>query len=330
MNISPRNMVILSGSSHPKITDQIVQRLGKKVGTIKLGKFSNLETSVEIGENVREKDVFVMQTACGKVNDNFMELLIIIHACKIASARRITAVIPCFPYARQTQNWQGNSRSRGENYDSWHARPGTLICNLLMTAGVSHVVTMDLHDPQLSGFFDIPVDNLSAQPLMLKYIRDNFPFEDALIVSPDSGGAKRASAVAKDLGCDFGLVHRAKKKDQDFIFVGNVEGKIAIIVDDIVDTGGTLCHAANVLAKNGAKKIFAIVTHGILSQGSVAKIEESPIEQLVVSTTVPQDHHHCDKIKSFDVGGLFAEAVRRIHNNESISFLFEHVPTHLK
>lgn len=331
-----RTIVLLSGRSHPKLAAQLAERLGIDLAAIKLGEFSNKETSVEIKHNVRDKDVFILQSGCGNINSTLMELLIIIHACKIASARRITAVIPCFPYARQPDApYTSNSSSR--RADLWQARPGTLMANLLTAAGVNHIITMELHDAQFQGFFDIPVDNLMSAPLMLRYIVENIPaYKDAVIVSPDSGGAKRATLVAEKLGMDFGLVHKERKKDNakksddadQLVFVGDVNNKVAIIVDDIIDTAATITVAASVLIKFGATRVYAVITHGILSGNAVELINKSHLHEVAVSTSVPQAEHMaaCSKLRTFEVAPIFAEAIRRIHNGESVSFLFDHVP----
>jgi len=345
-----RNIVVFAGSSHKGLADIIINRLGIELGKLELGFFSNNETKVEIKQNVRNKDVFIIQSGCGMVNDNLMELLILIHACKIASAKRIIAVIPCFPYGRQptvpfkqqnhTHHHDGEmatadkgtdptTEKKPSNYDMWQARSGTLVANMLSGAGVEHVITLDLHDPQFQGFFDIPLDNLFSQPLMLKYIYDNIPNpKDVVIVSPDSGGAKRATSIAEKLGVEFGLVHRDKKYKNETIFVGDVNGKIAILIDDIIDTGNTICQAANTLSTYGATKIFAIVTHAILSGEAIEKIDASKLDELIVSDSVPQDENKkkTKKLKTFTIAPLFAEAIRRIHNGESVSFLFDHVP----
>ncbi|KAI7828891.1 phosphoribosyltransferase-like protein [Gamsiella multidivaricata] len=401
------------GSSHPALVDQICARLGVSPGQVKLSKFANKETNVEIGDSVRNKDVFIIQSGCGAVNDNLMELLIMLAACKTASARRITAVIPCFPYARQpdapykkngmplsrvpqnvffgytgsntpfslpvtpagtplqtpsldrvdrknpfdkmfdstndipTINGAGSgSRSatpsqtcvisdqvnpQKAGYKHWVARSGTLIANLLVTAGADHIITMDLHDPQFQGFFDIPVDNLYGQPLMVKYIRERIPnWEDAVVVSPDAGGAKRATVIADKLGMEFALIHKERRQIQaphkpDMMLVGDVKGKSCILVDDIADTSFTITKAAKVLQINGAQKIYAIITHAIMSGDAIARIQNSCIDQVIVSNSIPQEEHlaQCPKMKVFNVAPIFAEAIRRIHNGESVSMLFD-------
>ncbi|CAG8535311.1 17875_t:CDS:2 [Cetraspora pellucida] len=382
------NIVIFGGTSHPDLASSIASRLGLSLGRVTLSKFSNKETNVEIRESVREQDVYIIQSGCGHVNDNFMELLIMVSACKIASAAKITAVIPCFPYARQPdapfkkdgtplsrlprdafrgysfdascessasatpcteikdpldkieQNSISNctdlSRSgnviRGMGgYKQWIARSGTLIANLLMCAGADHIMTMDLHDPQFQGFFDIPVDNLYGQPLMIKCIKQNIPdWEQAVIVSPDAGGAKRATAIAERLRIDFALIHKERRSQNkphkaDMMLVGDVYGKVCILIDDIADTSYTITKAAKILHENGAQKIYAIITHAILSGDAIQRIQESNIDQIFVSDTVPQDEHlaQCPKINVFNVAPMFAEAIRRTHNGESVSALFE-------
>ncbi|CAG8593413.1 4469_t:CDS:2 [Diversispora eburnea] len=369
-----RNIVIFGGSSHPDLADQIASRLNVQLGRAKLSKFSNKETNVEIRESVREKDVYIIQSGCGHVNDNLMELLIMISACKTASAKKVTAVIPCFPYSRQPdapykkngaryirnssilptpvsevkeslvaateRNEQQNfdveqsnfscGSSRNAGYKHWIARSGTLIANLLTCAGADHIMTMDLHDPQFQGFFDVPVDNLYSQPLMIKYIKNNISkYENAVIVSPDAGGAKRATAIADKLHMDFALIHKERRSQiqphkTDLMLVGEVKDKVCILIDDIADTSLTITKAAKVLNANGAKKIYAIITHAILSGDAIKRIQESVIDQVIVSDSIPQEEHmsRCSKIRVFHVASIFAEAVRRIHNGESISALF--------
>ncbi|CAG8517222.1 14405_t:CDS:2 [Funneliformis caledonium] len=380
-----RNIVIFGGSSHPALAEQIASRLNVNLGCAKLSKFSNKETNVEIHESVREKDVYIIQSGCGHVNDNLMELLIMISACKIASAARVTAVIPCFPYARQPDapykkngaplsriprnafigytfdtpgcldstpttpsnevrdpfgaafarfEEQGSDMSSSRmstGYKHWIARSGTLIANIITCAGADHIMTMDLHDPQFQGFFDIPVDNLYGQPLMIKYIKENIPnYQRAVIVSPDAGGAKRATAIADKLRMDFALIHKERRSQNqpnktDMMLVGEVKDKVCILIDDIADTSCTITRAAKILGENGAKKIYAIITHGIMSGDAIQRIAASVIDQVIVSDSVPQDEHllHCTKLKVFDVAPIFAEAIRRIHNGESVSALFD-------
>ncbi|KAI9339361.1 ribose-phosphate pyrophosphokinase II [Obelidium mucronatum] len=490
-----RNLVVLNGSSHPQLGESICKRLGTTPGKVTLKKFANQETNIEIGESVRGAEVFIVQSGCGNVNDNFMELLILIAACRTASANKITAVIPSFPYARQpgaTDRKTGTTLSRldadsvdrykgmyngqlpltpelehidptkagpvpvplklalkkqtkstasvaeevpqssaqsqsqedglnsspakavprniqsktesipsldgakdavtristisisqsnivvtpltvpkektisthlvfptpgtttvsaaaaeSNGYKHWTARSGTLIANLLVTAGADHVITMDLHDPQFQGFFDIPVDNLYSQPLILKHIKENIPnYASAVIVSPDAGGAKRATQIADKLNMDFALIHKDRRIKvptrsmsnigtltatggshfvSDMMIVGHVRNRVCILIDDLADTSITITQAAKILKEHGATKIYAIITHAIMSGDAIDRINDSPIDEVIVSNTIPQDDHikRCPKIKVFDVAPLLAEAIRRIHNGESISFLFE-------
>ncbi|SAM06971.1 hypothetical protein [Absidia glauca] len=328
-----RNLVVLGGSSHPELTLAICRRLGIPPGQAKLGKFSNHETSVEIKESVREQDVYIIQSGCGHVNDNLIELLVMINGAKIASAKRITAVIPHFPYSRQPdvpykssgaplaslppatpkhpkpvdqqdlgrqlmrklastslqdESPACSSSKNNPDYRPWLARSGTLIADLLTCAGADHIITMDLHDPQFQGFFDCPVDNLVSRALMIKYIRLHLPnYQQAVIVSPDAGGAKRATAIAEKLCMDFALVHKERRQKitqkTDLMLVGDVRGKECILVDDIADTSYTITKAAKMLRDHGALKIYAIVSHALLSANALENIDASAIDQLIVS-----------------------------------------------
>ncbi|TPX40119.1 ribose-phosphate diphosphokinase [Synchytrium endobioticum] len=543
-----RDIAIFAGSSHPEFAKAICKRLGIPLASAKLSKFANKETNVEIGESVRNTDVYIVQSGCGHVNDNFMELLIMIAACRTASASKVTAVIPCFPYARQPdapykrngmslsrvppaeldrikqldapshstaphshhaltaplnmnrapslnqlngsiisglssisrnaspkmervnrfhadaisdcmKNHAGSSHNSnsaanananadgtgdftsnhirdksppvvngthllstsapassshgslpfrppatngtsllahhteksstppqpnrmpslvrtGSNaseegrrmstfstshsnvvvatlaptiptrptpavlpgqssggYKHWTARTGTLIANLLTAAGADHIITMDLHDPQFQGFFDIPVDNLHSEPLMLKYIKENIPnYRQCVMVSPDAGGAKRATGIAVKLNMNFAMIHKERRNTNspasDMMLVGDVRNKTCILVDDIADTSFTITRAGKVLKENGATKIYALITHAIMSGDAIERIKVSHIDEVIVSNSVPQEDHlnKCTKIKVFDITKLFAEAIRRIHNGESVSFLFDVVP----
>ncbi|XP_036216168.1 ribose-phosphate pyrophosphokinase 1 isoform X4 [Zeugodacus cucurbitae] len=282
------NIKVFSGTSHPDLAQRIVDRLGIDLGKVVTKKFSNLETCVEIGESVRGEDVYIVQSGSGEINDNLMELLIMINACKIASASRVTAVIPCFPYARQ--------------------------------------------DKKDKGFFDIPVDNLYAEPAVLKWIKENIPeWKNSIIVSPDAGGAKRVTSIADRLNVEFALIHKERKKANEvasMVLVGDVKDKIAILVDDMADTCGTIVHAADRLVEAGALKVYAILTHGIFSGPAISRINNACFEAVVVTNTIPQDGHmrDCPKIQCIDVSMMFAEAVRRTHNGESVSYLFSNVP----
>ncbi|KAI9293361.1 ribose-phosphate pyrophosphokinase 3 [Neoconidiobolus thromboides FSU 785] len=319
--MSSNSIKIFAGNSHPELANLIAKRIGVQVAKSNVRKFSNQETSVTIGESVRDEDVFIIQSGCGEINDNLMELLIMINACKTASARRITAVIPCFPYARQDKKDKSRAPISAK-----------LIANMLTVAGANHVITMDLHASQIQGFFNIPVDNLYAEPSTLKYIRENIPeWKNAIIVSPDAGGAKRATAIADRLDLDFALIHKERKKANEvsrMVLVGDVKDKIAILVDDMADTCGTLGLAAKTLVENGAKEVYAIVTHGILSGKAIKVINDSMLTKVVVTNTIPHEDklEICPKLDFIDISATLAEAIRRTHNGESISYLFSHVP----
>ncbi|KAG9341719.1 hypothetical protein JZ751_018783 [Albula glossodonta] len=259
--------------------------------------------SVEIGESVRGEDVYIVQSGCGEINDNLMELLIMINACKIASASRVTAVIPCFPYARQDKKDKSRAPISAK-----------LVANML------------------SGFFDIPVDNLYAEPAVLKWIKENIPeWKNCTIVSPDAGGAKRVTSIADRLNVDFALIHKERKKANEvdrMVLVGDVKDRVAILVDDMADTCGTICHAADKLLSAGATKVYAILTHGIFSGPAISRINNACFEAVVVTNTIPQEEKmkHCPKIQVIDISMILAEAIRRTHNGESVSYLFSHVP----
>ncbi|EDW18472.2 ribose-phosphate pyrophosphokinase 2 isoform X1 [Drosophila mojavensis] len=338
------NIKVFSGTSHPDLAQRIVDRLGIDLGKVVTKKFSNLETCVEIGESVRGEDVYIVQSGSGEINDNLMELLIMINACKIASASRVTAVIPCFPYARQDkkdklpggEEKDERAKLAKKNYD-WKFRSrapisAKLVANMLSVAGADHIITMDLHASQIQGFFDIPVDNLYAEPAVLKWIKENIPeWKNSIIVSPDAGGAKRVTSIADRLNVEFALIHKERKKANEvasMVLVGDVKDKIAILVDDMADTCGTIVHAADRLVEAGATKVYAILTHGIFSGPAISRINNACFEAVVVTNTIPQDGHmrDCPKIQCIDVSMMFAEAVRRTHNGESVSYLFSNVP----
>ncbi|KAJ3319589.1 hypothetical protein HDV06_006237 [Boothiomyces sp. JEL0866] len=312
---------IFSGNSHKEFAILVAKRLGLNLANCVVNKYSNQETSVTIGESVRDEDVFIIQSGCGEINDNLMELLIMINACKTASAKRITAVMPCFPYARQDKKDKSRAPITAK-----------LVANMLTVAGANHVITMDLHASQIQGFFNIPVDNLYAEPSTLKHIRDCIPdFGSGVIVSPDAGGAKRATAIADKLDVEFALIHKERKKANEvsrMVLVGDVKGRACILVDDMADTCGTLGLAAKVLMENGATKVYAMVTHAVLSGKALEVINNSCLEQIIVTNTIPQDHIAplCPKLQFIDVSSTFAEAIRRTHNGESISYLFNYVP----
>ncbi|XP_072118423.1 ribose-phosphate pyrophosphokinase 2-like isoform X2 [Mobula birostris] len=318
------NIVLFSGSSHRELSQRVADRLGLELGKVVTKKFSNQETCVEIGESVRGEDVYVIQSGCGEINDNLMELLIMINACKFASSSRVTAVIPCFPYARQDKKDKvGYSRA---------PISAKLVANMLSVAGADHIITMDLHASQIQGFFDIPVDNLYAEPAVLRWIKENIPeWMNSIIVSPDAGGAKRVTSIADRLNVEFALIHKERKKANEvdrMVLVGDVEGRVAILIDDMADTCGTICYAANKLLSVGATKVYAILTHGIFSGPAISRINNAAFEAVVVTNTIPQEGkmNNCSKVQVIDISMILAEAIRRTHNGESVSYLFNHVP----
>ncbi|KAH9996431.1 phosphoribosyl pyrophosphokinase [Xylariaceae sp. FL0662B] len=437
-----RNIVILSGNSHPYLTDAVCNMLGVPAGNRILSKFSVGETRCEIRDSVRGKDVFIIQTGGGCVNDHLVELCIMISACKMGSAKRVTAVLPLFPYSRQPDlpynkmgaplskpptevprdkytfesvpatpapgvmksasfnkdtdvarmmsrtsisngMVNGVARSNSESYlnangdtnsvnshsingqhpsslsrtgsytthdyenpalistfeakpgyKRWVAQAGTLVADLLTCAGADHVVALDLHDPQYQGFFDIPMDNLYGRPLLKRYIQQNIPdYKEAVIVSPDAGGAKRATAIADGLGMEFALIHKERRptritdrQNATMMLVGNVANRVCILIDDLADTANTITRAAKLLRKEGATAVYALLTHGVLSGDAIARINASALDKVVVTNSVPQDEHKklCPKLEVLDVAPIFAEAIRRIHHGESISVLFQY------
>lgn len=281
--------------------------------------YSNQETSVTIGESVRDEDVYIIQTGCGEdeVNDFLMELLIMVNACKTASARRITAVIPNFPYARQDKKDKSRAPITAK-----------LIANLLQTAGCHHVITMDLHASQIQGFFRIPVDNLYAEPSVLRYIKEKIDYKNAILVSPDAGGAKRVASIADKLDLQFALIHKERQKANEvsrMVLVGDVKDKICVLIDDMADTCGTLVKAADTLLQNQAKEVISIVTHGIFSGNAETKLANSKISRIVCTNTVPINIEN-DRLDQIDISPTLAEAIRRLHNGESISYLFTNAP----
>ena len=312
-NHKPR---IFTGNANPELAQKICSYLDISLGQALVTAFSDSEIRVEIGDNVRGRDVFLIQSTSPPANQNLMELLIMIDAVKRASARRITAVIPYFGYARQDRKVAPRVPITAK-----------LVADLITTAGADRILTMDLHAGQLQGFFDIPVDNLYASPLMIPYISKNFN-HDLAIVSPDAGGVPRARAYAKRLGATLGLIDKrrdAPGKARAMSLIGDVMGKEVVILDDIIDTAGTLSEAAGVIIQNGARKIHACCTHAVLSGPAVERVTNSELNRLVVTDTIPLSEaaQHCPKIIQLSVSHLFARAILGIHQEDSISSLFE-------
>lgn len=306
---------VFSGTTNLALSRRIAKILGLELGKAKVGKFSNGETSVEIEESCRDCDVYIIQPTCNpSPNDALMELLVMTDAMCRASAQRVTAVIPCFGYARQDKKDKARAPITGK-----------LVANLIETAGINRVITMDLHASQIQGFFDIPVDNLFAEPLITKYIKQIEGTK--VVVSPDEGGVKRAKAISDQLDCDLVIIHKERKKANEvagMTLVGDVKGKVCILVDDMADTCGTLQLAATTLIQQGASNVYACVTHGVLSGPAIQRLNDSPIKEIVVTNSIPQEANtkQCSKLKVIDIAPILAEAIRRTHNGESISVLF--------
>jgi ribose-phosphate pyrophosphokinase len=307
---------VFTGNSNPELAQQICDSLEIPLGRALVSTFSDGETRVEIRENVRGVDVFVVQSGAHPVNDHLMELLVMIDACKRASARRITAVLPYYSYARQDR--------KNKPRVPISAR---LVADMITRVGAQRILTMDLHAGQIQGFFDIPVDNLYGSPVLLPYIRENFN-SDLVIVSPDAGGVPRARAYARRLQAGLALIDKRRSdvnEAEALHIIGEVDGKSAVVLDDMVDTAGTLVEATKSLLEKGAKQVHACVTHAVLSGPAVERIEKSPLMSLVVTDTLPlrPQAAHCNKIKCVPACRLFSAAIRSIHNEDSISSLFE-------
>ena len=310
------DLKLFSGTAHPGLSKKIATEIGVTLGQSQIRRFADGEIFVEVDENVRRKDVFVIQPTCGPVNENLMELLIIIDTLKRASADRVTAVIPYYGYARQDRKVQPRTPITSK-----------LVADLLTAAGAHRILTMDLHAGQIQGFFNIPVDHLFAIPIFLEYMGRKENNSDLIIISPDAGGTERARAYAKRLNVDLAVIDKRRtgpNQSEVMNLIGDVEGKRAVIIDDIADTAGTLTQAAKAVMDKKAKSVIAVCTHAILSGKAVQKINDSPLESMIVSDTIPltPEAASCKKIKVLSVAKLLGEAIRRIHTGESVSSLF--------
>jgi ribose-phosphate pyrophosphokinase len=314
--MSTHGLKIFSGNSNPELAQQICSSLEVSLGRALVSTFSDGEIRVEISENVRGVDVFIIQSGAHPVNQHLMELLLMIDACKRASARRVTAVIPYYSYARQDR--------KNKPRVPITAR---LVADMIARVGAERVLTMDLHAGQIQGFFDIPVDNLYGSPILLPYIKEQLN-HGLVIVSPDAGGVPRARAYARRLQASLALIDKRRSDANEaeaLNIIGEVAGKTAVVLDDMVDTAGTLVEATRTLLDKGAREVHACVTHAVLSGPAVERIENSPLKSLVVTDTLPLRPHaaHCQKIKCLPSCRLFSAAIRSIHNEDSISSLFE-------
>tara|TARA_Y100000590_G_scaffold470538_1_gene666149 strand:+ start:3157 stop:4110 length:954 start_codon:yes stop_codon:yes gene_type:complete len=313
-----RDWVILSGNANPSLAKKICEKLGKPMGKAEVKRFKDGEIFVEIKENIRGKDCYVIQSTSRPVNDNLMELLIMIDAMKRASAKEITAVIPYYGYARQDRKVAPRTPITAK-----------LVADLVATAGATRIVSMDLHAGQIQGFFDVPFDHLFASPVVIQYIKDNYPqlIPELTVVSPDAGGMERARFYAKHLDCGVAMIDKrriAHNVAKAYHVVGDVSGKIALIVDDMIDTAGTLTEAANALLANGAKQVYAACTHPVFSGPAVERITSSSIEKVICTDTLDltPEMVACPKIEQLTAANLLAEAIHRIHNYDSVSSLF--------
>ena len=310
-------MAVFTGNANPQLAQDIARHLTVPLGRAAVSRFSDSECTVELLENVRGRDVFIVQPTCSPANDHLMELLVMTDACRRASAARITAVIPYFGYARQDR------RPRAMRVPI----TAKLVANMIASAGVNRLLTVDLHADQIQGFFDIPVDNVYASPVLLgdvwKQKHDNL-----MVVSPDVGGVVRARALAKRLDdAELAIIDKRRPRPNEsevMNIIGEVEGKTCVLIDDLVDTAGTLCHAAEALKANGAKKVLAYITHAVLSGPAIDRISQSQLDELVVTDTIPlrADARNCKKIRQLTVAGLLAETMRRIRDEESVSSLY--------
>ena len=309
-------LMVFTGNANPALAERVAERLDLDLGQATVSRFSDGEVSVEIQENVRGKDVFIVQSTCAPTNDNLMELMVFIDAIRRASATRITAVIPYFGYARQDR------RPRSARVPI----SAKVVATMLTNVGVDRVLTVDLHADQIQGFFDIPVDNVYGSPVLLDDINDQ-NYDDVVVVSPDIGGVVRARAVAKQLDTDLAIIDKRRERaneSQVMNLIGDVEGRTCILVDDMCDTAGTLCKAAAALKEKGAKRVVSYITHPVFSGPAIDNIANSQLDEMVVTDSIPLSEaaKGCSKIRQLSLAPMLAEAVRRVCNEDSISAMF--------
>lgn len=309
-------LMVFTGTAHRKLAESVTQYLNISLGRANVGRFSDGEVMVELLENVRGRDVFVLQSTCAPTNDNLMEVMVMVDALKRASAGRITAAMPYFGYARQDR------RPRSARVPI----TAKVVADMLVSAGVDRLLTMDLHSDQIQGFFDIPVDNIYASPILLSDVwKHNYP--NLIVVSPDVGGVVRARALAKQMEADLAIIDKRRPKPnvaKVMNIIGEVAGRTCLIMDDMVDTANTLCEAANALKEKGATRVLAYCTHAVLSGPAIERIEKSALDELVVTDTIPlnENARNCKRIRQLSTAELLAETIRRINNEESVSSLF--------
>ncbi len=314
-------MMIFTGNANPDLSREVSELLDIPLGKCTVSRFSDGEAHVEILENVRGRDVFVIQPTCAPTNDNLMELLIMVDALYRASAGRITAVMPYYGYARQDRR----VRSRRVPISA------KLVADMLSTSRVDRILTIDLHSDQIQGFFDLPVDNIYASAVLFRDIIEK-KYNDLVVVSPDVGGVVRARAMTKSIGGDTGLAIIDKRRPEPNVsavmhIIGDVEGKTCVLIDDLVDTAGTLCHAAEALKEHGAKRVIAYATHPVFSGSAINNIENSMLDEVVITNSIPlgDNAKKCDKIRQLSVADILADTIYRINREESVSHLFAHV-----
>jgi ribose-phosphate pyrophosphokinase len=310
------DLMVFTGNANPDLAKKIVDHLGMPLGNASVSLFSDGEIAVELHDNVRGRDVFVVQPTCAPTNDNLMELIIMVDALRRASAGRITAVVPYFGYARQDR------RVRSARVPI----TAKVVADMMVGVGIDRMLTVDLHAEQIQGFFDVPVDNVYGSPVLLEDIEQQ-KFEDLIVVSPDIGGVVRARAVAKQLGVDLAIIDKRRPRAnvaEVMHIIGDVQGRTCLLVDDIIDTAGTLCSAAKALKIQGAKKVVAYCTHPVLSGKAIENLNNSELDQLVVADSIPLSEaaQNCPRIRSLTLSKMLAEAVRRLSNEESLSAMF--------
>jgi ribose-phosphate pyrophosphokinase len=316
MHVLHDSLMVFTGNANPKLAEAVARHLHIHLGRAKVGRFSDGEVNVELLENVRGRDVFVLQSTCAPTNDNLMEVMVMVDALKRASAGRITAAMPYFGYARQDR------RPRSARV----AITAKVVADMLSSAGVNRLLTMDLHSDQIQGFFDIPVDNIYASPILLSDVwKQNYP--NLIVVSPDVGGVVRARALAKQLDADLAIIDKRRPKPnvaKVMNIIGEVSGRTCLIMDDMVDTANTLCEAARALKEKGATRVLAYCTHAVLSGPAIERIESSAMDELVVTDTIPLSEaaRNCKRIRQLSTAELLAETIRRINSDESVSSLF--------
>ena len=313
MHKSLSHIKIFTGNANPELAKEICDYLGIDLGDSVVSKFSDGEINVEIDESVRGKDVYIVQPTCEPGNEHIMELLIMVDAIRRASARRITAVIPYYGYARQDRKSRGREPITAK-----------LIANLLTNAGCRRVLTMDLHAQQIQGFFDVPVDHLYAAPIIANYFQ-SLELDDLVVVSPDIGGVARARKFAELLHAPLAIIDKRRPKpnvSEVMNIIGDIDGKNVILIDDIIDTAGTITNAAKALKERGAKEVYASCSHAVLSGPAIDRLNDCPIKEVVTTNSIPTDSKNCDKIKMLSVAPLFGEAIMRIFQDASVSKMF--------